>query len=39
MIKFVKGSGNNRQVWEREEGGRLMHEQRRIIKQELGLIR
>jgi hypothetical protein len=39
MVKFVIGSGKDRQVVVREDNGRLMHEQRRAVKQRLGLLR
>lgn len=39
MIKIVVGSGSKRHVEELQQGGKAMHEQRRAIKQHIGLIR
>ena len=39
MVRIVVGSGKDRQVFDRAEKGRLVHEQRRAIKMHVGLIR
>jgi hypothetical protein len=38
MVRIILGSGDKRQVYERADKGRAMHEQRRAIKMKLGLL-
>lgn len=38
MVRIIIGSGDKRHVYEREDHGKAMHEQRRAIKLKLGLL-
>lgn len=38
MVKFVIGRGDSRKVVEKEDKGRVFHEQRRALKLHLGLL-